>query len=72
MDDGARLHVKILEDSSTTTKPLLIAHHGAQGLSTLAEPENSFGFLSDIVRVLVFDAPGSGTSDRTGPYDHDR
>lgn len=72
MDDGIRLHVKIIGDDLTTIKPLLIALHGAPGLSTLAEPEASFTHLSGICRVLVFDARGSGASDLMGPYDHDR
>jgi proline iminopeptidase len=72
MDDGVRLHVKVLGNDSKTTKPLLIALHGAPGLSTHAEPEEAFTFLSDTFRVLVFDARGSGASDLTGPYTHDR
>lgn len=72
MEDGVRLHVKILGDDSPATKPLLICLHGAPGVSTLAEPEASFGFLSDIYRVLVFDARGSGASDLVGPFSHDR
>jgi len=71
MDDGIHLHVKILGDDSTT-KPLFIGLHGAPGLSTHAEPAVGFGFLSKIFRVLVFDARGSGTSDLTGPFTHDR
>ena len=72
MDDGIRLNVKLLGDNSKTTKPLLIALHGAPGLSTHAEPEEAFAFLSGIFRVLVFDARGSGVSDLIGPYTHDR
>jgi len=72
MDDGVRLNVKVLGEDSKTTKPLFIAVHGAPGLSTSAEPEEAFAFLSDIFRVLVFDARGSGASDLTGPYTHDR
>jgi len=72
MDDGVHLHVKIHGEEPQTTKPLLIALHGAPGLSTHAEPEASFGHLSGIFRVLVFDARGSGESDLVGPYDHDR
>lgn len=72
MDDGARLHVKVLGEDLGRTKPLLIALHGAPGLSTLAEPELSYSFLSANFRVLVFDARGSGASDLTGPYSHDR
>ncbi|RDW74171.1 hypothetical protein BP5796_07613 [Coleophoma crateriformis] len=72
MDDGACLHVKVLGDDPKATKPLLIALHGAPGLSTLVDPESSFAFLSGTFRVLVFDARGSGASDLTGPYTHER
>ncbi|OKL58270.1 hypothetical protein UA08_06852 [Talaromyces atroroseus] len=72
MDDGVQLNVKILGEDSMHTKPLLIALHGAPGLSTLAEPVESFGFLSDRFRVLVYDARGSGDSDSIGPFDPDR
>ncbi|RDW67590.1 hypothetical protein BP6252_08986 [Coleophoma cylindrospora] len=72
MDDGVCLHVKVLGDDAKATKPLLIALHGAPGLSTLLDPESSFAFLSGTFRVLVFDARGSGASDLTGPYTHER
>lgn len=72
MDDGAQLNVKILGDDPTLKKPLLIALHGAPGVSTLSEPVESFGFLSNHFRVLVYDARGSGESDSIGPFDHDR
>jgi proline iminopeptidase len=72
MDDGARLHVKMLGQSSTKVKPLIINLHGAPGLSTHAEPEASFGHLSNQFRVMVFDGRGSGASDHTGPFTHDR
>ena len=72
MDDGVRLHVKMIGEDSTRTKPLLISLHGAPGLSTHSEPEASYSFLSDLFRVLVFDARGSGLSDLIGPYTHDR
>ncbi|KIV79192.1 hypothetical protein PV11_06764 [Exophiala sideris] len=71
-DDGVNLHVKVLGDDATKKKPLLISLHGAPGLSTHMEPEASFAFLSDIFRVLVYDARGSGISDHVGPYTHDR
>ena len=70
MDDGARLWVKVLGDDPA--KPLLIAHHGAPGVSSHLEPEASFGFLADRYRVLVFDARGSGVSDLQAPYSHAR
>ena len=72
MDDGVRLKVRLLDEDPTVTKTLFIALHGAPGLSTLAEPETSYGHLSDIFRVLVYDARGSGDSDLIGPYTHDR
>lgn len=72
MDDGARLHVKILGEDLESTKPVLITLHGAPGLSTHLEPEASFGFLSRNFRVLVYDARGSGASDLRGPFTHDR
>ena len=70
MDDGAKLWVKVLGDDPG--KPLLIAHHGAPGVSSHLEPEGSFGFLADRYRVLVFDARGSGVSDLKEPYTHAR
>ena len=70
MDDGAKLWVKVLGDDPS--KPLLIAHHGAPGVSSHLEPEASFGFLADRYRVLVFDARGSGYSDLREPYTHAR
>lgn len=74
MDDGVNLHVKLIEDKtdSRATKPLLISLHGAPGLSTHLEPAASFSHLSNLFRVLVFDARGSGASDLIGPYTHDR
>ncbi|EXJ79498.1 hypothetical protein A1O1_08762 [Capronia coronata CBS 617.96] len=72
MEDGCRLYVKILGDDWTRSKPLLISLHGAPGLSTHAEPEASYTFLSDAFRVLVYDARGSGASSHTGPYTHER
>lgn len=50
--------------------PLVIVHHGAPGLGSLAEPRSSFGPLADTYRVLVFDARGSGQSEGNGPLTH--
>ena len=72
MEDGVRLNVKLLGEDSTKAKPLIISLHGAPGLSTHLEPEASYSFLSNIFRVLVYDARGSGASDKTGPYSHQR
>jgi proline iminopeptidase len=52
--------------------PLMIVHHGAPGLGSLAEPRTSFGPFSDEYRVLVFDARGSGQSEGNGPLTHEQ
>lgn len=52
--------------------PLMIVHHGAPGLGSLAEPRASFGPFSDEYRVLVFDARGSGQSEGNGPLTHEQ
>lgn len=71
LSDGAKLHVTLL-GGDDPSKPLLIALHGAPGLSDHREPENSFGFLTPRFRVLVYDARGSGSSDVKGPFTHER
>jgi proline iminopeptidase len=50
----------------------IIAHHGAPGLSTHAEPKAAFGPLSDSHRIITFDARGSGVSEAKGPYTHEQ
>ena len=72
MNDGAKLNVKVFGNDSPAKKPLLIALHGAPGTIDMAEPESGFSFLSSLFRVLVFDGRGSGASDKTEPYTHDR
>lgn len=73
MDDGVKLHVKILGDGNgSDSRPLLISLHGAPGLSTHLEPEASYNFLSSVYRVLVYDGRGSGASDHVGPFSHER
>ena len=67
--NGNRLNVEV---SGPQDAPLLIAHHGAPGLGSLAEPRASFGPLSDLFRVLVFDARGSGASEGAGPFTHEQ
>ncbi|NBE94875.1 alpha/beta hydrolase [Nonomuraea sp. KC401] len=62
------LNVEILGDGEQT----IIAHHGAPGLGSLAEPEASFGRLADDYRVVVFDARGSGRSGQAGPFTHEQ
>jgi proline iminopeptidase len=66
--NGNRLNVEVLGEGERT----IIAHHGAPGLGSLAEPRASFGRLSDAYRVVVFDARGSGASDDAEPYTHEQ
>ncbi|MEV4801507.1 alpha/beta hydrolase [Nonomuraea sp. NPDC049421] len=66
--NGNRLNVEILGDGEN----VVIAHHGAPGLGSLAEPKASFGRLADAYRVVVFDARGSGASGLTGPFTHEQ
>jgi proline iminopeptidase len=65
--NGAELEAEVLGPDSA---PVLIAHHGAPGLGSRAEPKASFGALADTYRVIVFDARGSGDSSETPPYSH--
>jgi len=67
--NGAELEVEALGDPGA---PVLIAHHGAPGLGSRAEPKASFGALADTYRVIVFDARGSGESSDTPPYTHEQ
>ncbi|WP_106814695.1 alpha/beta fold hydrolase [Microbacterium timonense] len=52
--------------------PVIIAHHGAPGLGSRAEPRASFGRLADEYRVVVFDARGSGESEGSGVFSHEQ
>ncbi|KAJ6786106.1 hypothetical protein PWT90_02462 [Aphanocladium album] len=71
LSDGAKVLVRVIGESEYK-KPLFIALHGAPGLSSHAEPENSFGFLASRFRVLVYDGRGSGESDSKGPLTDER
>ena len=66
--NGAELNVELLGGDKDA--PLIMAHHGAPGLGSMAEPRASFGPLADTYRVLVFDARGSGASSDTAPFTH--
>ncbi|OAA72589.1 alpha/beta hydrolase fold protein [Cordyceps fumosorosea ARSEF 2679] len=72
LSDGAQVLVRLLGESEDRSKPLLIALHGAPGMSSHLEPENSFGFLASRFRVLVYDARGSGESDPKPPLTDER
>lgn len=67
--NGNRLAVEVLGPEGA---PVLIAHHGAPGLGSRAEPRASFGRLADTYRVLVFDARGSGESEGREPFTHEQ
>jgi proline iminopeptidase len=67
--DGCRL---VVEVAGPDGAPLLLAHHGAPGLGTRGEPKRAFGALADEMRVLAFDARGSGESDLVPPFTHER
>jgi predicted alpha/beta-fold hydrolase len=71
LSDGAKLRVWQLGGTGST-KPLLIAVHGAPGHSSHLEPLDGFGFLHSKYRVLVFDLRGSGESDIKGPFTDER
>lgn len=65
--NGCELTVEVLGDDHL---PVLIAHHGGGGIGSLGEPKATFGPLSDLFRVVVFDARGCGTSQGIEPYSH--
>jgi proline iminopeptidase len=67
--NGNRLAVEVLGPDDA---PVLIAHHGAPGLGSRAEPRASFGRLADTYRVVVFDARGSGQSEGNGTFSHEQ
>ncbi|WP_427885564.1 alpha/beta fold hydrolase [Kribbella sp. GL6] len=67
--NGNRLAVEVLGPEDA---PVLIAHHGAPGLGSRAEPRASFGRLADTYRVIVFDARGSGQSEGNGTFSHEQ
>lgn len=67
--NGNDLEVEIFGDDDA---PLMIAHHGAPGLASRAEPRTTFAPFSDTFRVLVFDARGSGNSGGTPPFSHEQ
>jgi proline iminopeptidase len=71
LSDGANLRVRV-SGITEQQKPLLIALHGAPGLSSHTEPESAYSFLADKFRVLVYDARGSGLSDMKGPFTDER
>ncbi|RUL93356.1 alpha/beta fold hydrolase [Verrucosispora sp. FIM060022] len=50
----------------------MIVHHGAPGLGSRSEPKRSFGPFSDRLRVIVFDARGSGESSDDEPFTHEQ
>lgn len=70
LKDGTNLCVWLLGNEDKN-KPLLVALHGAPGLSG-HETETVYDFLADKFRVLIYDARGSGRSDLKGPYTNEQ
>lgn len=68
--NGNPLEVEVLGERDDA--PVMIVHHGAPGLATRAEPRTAFGPFSDVLRVVVFDARGSGASGLTPPFTHEQ
>lgn len=67
--NGNKLNVEAMGPEDA---PVMIVHHGAPGLGSLAEPKSSFGPFSDTYRVVVFDARGSGQSEGNPPFTHEQ
>jgi proline iminopeptidase len=67
--NGNRLAVEVFGDEDA---PVLIAHHGAPGLGSRAEPRATFAPFADTFRVVVFDARGSGESEGNPPFTHEQ
>ena len=68
--NGADLYVEILGEGKG--KPVLIAHHGGGGIGSFHEPKATFGPLSDVYQVVIFDARGCGISEGVPPYSHEQ
>lgn len=62
----------VVAHSGPEDAPLFLAHHGAPGMSTHAEPRRAFGKLDEWFRVVTHDARGSGDSTWAGPYTHEQ
>lgn len=67
--NGNELEVEVF---GADDAPVLIAHHGAPGLASRAEPRATFAPFADAYRVIVFDARGSGASGGTPPFTHEQ
>jgi proline iminopeptidase len=68
--NGNPLEVEVL--GGDRDAPVMIVHHGAPGLGSRAEPRTSFGPFSDVLRVVIFDARGSGHSGMAQPFSHEQ
>jgi proline iminopeptidase len=67
--NGNELAVEVFGDEGA---PVLIAHHGAPGLGSRAEPRATYEPFADTFQVVVFDARGSGESEGNPPFTHEQ
>jgi proline iminopeptidase len=67
--NGNELEVEVF---GADDAPVLIAHHGAPGLGSRAEPKATFAPFADTFRVIAFDARGSGVSEGKPPFTHEQ
>ena len=66
--NGNHPELEVLGDDPVL--PVMIVHHGAPGLGSRDEPRKGYGAFRDRFRVVVFDARGSGASEREPPLTH--
>ncbi len=66
--NGNHLELEVLGDDPVL--PVMIVHHGAPGLGSRDEPKKGYGAFRDRLRVVVFDARGSGASEGEPPLTH--
>ena len=66
--NGNHPELEVLGDDPVL--PVMIVHHGAPGLGSRDEPKKGYGAFRDRLRVVVFDARGSGASEGEPPLTH--
>jgi proline iminopeptidase len=61
------VHVEGPEDA-----PVMVVHHGGPGVSSAAAIDGGWSPLASLVRLVTFDARGSGRSPTVPPYSHEQ